>query len=368
MDRTLVVNPDELATPGKFLSRGGITDRVSRVAYEFWRGEPAVTRGVQRVWELNPALIHAHFGPEGARALPLARALRVPLLVTFHGYDATVEDQYAKPFYPQLQVYLRRREELKHSAGLFIAVSKFIRTKLLEKGFPPDKTVVHHIGIDTAAFQPDPAVPREPVVLFVGRLVEKKGLEYLIWAMSRVQAVMPEVELVVIGDGPLGPSLERLASEKLRRYRFLGVQSPESVRAWMNRAKVFSVPSVTAHTGDSEGFGMVFAEAQAMGLPVVSTLHAGVPEAVVHGKTGFLVAERNWEGIAEHILLLLKNDALWHRFSTAGQRRVRALFDLQKQTSVLEELYAQLLRTEAVKRSGASSAIGSLPYSATRRG
>jgi glycosyltransferase involved in cell wall biosynthesis len=156
---------------------------------------------------------------------------------------------------------------------------------------------------------------------------------------------MPEVELVIIGDGPLGPTLKQLAKETLHRYRFLGVQPPESVQAWMNRAKVFCVPSVTATSGDSEGFGMVFAEAQAMGLPVVSCATGGIPEAVAHGETGFLVAERDWEGLAGYILLLLKKDGLWHRFSVAGQSRTRALFNLQKQTRVLEETYKQVLET-----------------------
>jgi len=259
-------------------------------------------------------------------------------LTTFHGFDATVKDEYARRSHYAHRIYPRRREELKREVRLFIAVSKFIERKLLEQGFPRDKIVVHYIGVDTEIFKPDPAVPRESVVLFVGRLVENKGCEYLIRAMRRVQAAMPQVELVVIGDGPLRPALERLAGETLGRYRFLGSQSPEGVRSWMNRARVFSVPSVTAKSGVSEGFGLVFAEAQAMGLPVASFATGGIPEAVVHGVTGFLAEERDWEMLAEHISSLLKEDNIWRRFSVAGQSRVRALFDLQKQTSALEEI------------------------------
>jgi glycosyltransferase involved in cell wall biosynthesis len=161
--------------------------------------------------------------------------------------------------------------------------------------------------------------------------------------MSRVQATMPEAELVVIGDGPLRPALERLAGETLCRYRFLGTQPQESVRAWLNRARVFSLPSVTAESGDSEGLPTTVIEAQASGLPVVSTIHAGIPEAVAHGETGFLVPERDWEGLASSILLLLRKDALCHRFAVAGKGRVRALFDLQKQTALLEEIYEDVL-------------------------
>lgn len=328
-DRTIVIN------------RGGLLGKMGEVSYKLWGVAPGFA---QRVRKLNPVLIHAHFGPDGVRFLPLARALRAPLIVTFHGFDATVKDDYARRSFYSHRVYLRGREALKREARLFVAVSNYVREKLLEQGFPPAKVLVHYTGVGVDMFQPDQRIPRKPIVLFVGRLVEKKGCEYLIWAMRKVQMVMPEVELVVIGDGPLRATLEQLASKTLRYYRFLGVQPPDRVRAWMNRAKVFSVPSTTASSGDAEGFGMVFAEAQAMGLPIASFAAGGVPEIVAHGKTGFLVSERDWEALARHILLLLKVGALWHRFSAAGQSRARALFDVRKQSAILEQVYKRLLR------------------------
>jgi colanic acid/amylovoran biosynthesis glycosyltransferase len=327
--RTLVVNG------------GGPVGKLGEAGYQLLGWAPAFAR---RVRKLDPVLVHAHFGPDGARALSLVRRLRVPLVVTFHGYDATIKDEYARRSFYSHRVYIRRRETLKQEAKLFIAVSRFIRERLLEQGFPPEKVVVHHIGVDTEVFRPDPAVTREPVVLFVGRLVEKKGCEYLIKAMEQVQAARPEVELVVIGDGPLRSDLERLAQRTLRRYRFLGTQTPADVRAWMSRAMIFSVPSITAESGDSEAFGLVFAEAQAMGLPVVSFESGGVPEAVAHGETGFLVAERDWKGLAENIMLLLKSNTLCQKFGTAGRRRVRSLFDLRTQSDALETIYARVLR------------------------
>lgn len=336
LERALVVN------------RGSVMSKIGEASHQLFGWEPNFAR---RVRKLNPVLVHAHFGPDGVRALPLARALRVPLLVTFHGYDVTIRDEYARRSFYSHRVYVRRREVLKREARLFVAVSEFIREKLLEQGFPPKKIVVHHIGVDSEAFRPEPGVPREPVVLFVGRLVEKKGCEHLVRAMGRVQAKSPEAELVVIGDGPLRPNLELLAGRTLRRYRFLGTQPPSSVRAWMNRASVFSVPSLTAESGDAEAFGLVFAEAQAMGLPVVSFASGGVPEAVAHGKTGFLAAERDWKALAEHISSLLGDDALRRRFGVAGRKRVCALFDLRKQTEELEGIYEKVLR-ETVTTTG----------------
>lgn len=266
------------------------------------------------------------------------------MVVTYHGFEELLTDEFAWNSHFSIRAYLRSREKLKREAQLFIAVSNYCKENLLKQGFPPDKIVVHYIGIDTDAFQADLAVPREPVVLFVARLVEKKGCEYLIRAMSKVQAVRPDVELVVIGDGELQPSLERLAEEKLQRYQFLGLQPPETVRAWMNRAKVFSVPSIVAQSGEAEGFGMVFAEAQAMGLPVVSFASGGIVESVAHDQVGFLAAEGNWEELAKYILLLFEEDTAWHRFSKAGQSRVRSLFNLHKQTAALEEIYNQVLK------------------------
>jgi glycosyltransferase involved in cell wall biosynthesis len=270
----------------------------------------------------------------------------VPLLVTFWGIDATMDDEHLRrsPL-RSYRAYLRHREALKREARLFIAVSKFIKDKLVEQqNFPPEKIVVNYNAVDTQTLRPDPAVPREPVVLFVGRLVEKKGVEYLIRAMSRVQAETLDAELVIIGGGPLSAELEELATKLLNRYRFLGVQPPSVVRSWMNRALLLGAPSVTASTGDSEGMPTVVLEAQAMGLPVVGTAHSGISEAVCHGKTGFLVAERDWEALAERIARLLRDETLWQEFSRRGRERMRTTFSVEKQVRELENIYDRVMR------------------------
>jgi glycosyltransferase involved in cell wall biosynthesis len=303
---------------------------------------------VHKIKQLKPVLIHAHFGQDGAIALPLARNLQVPLLVTFHGADITIRDDKAERSLSQM-IYRKRRNILKQEAQLFIAVSDFIKQKLLFQGFPEDKIVVHYIGIDTKEFQTDLSKPREQIVLFVARLVEKKGCEYLIRAMAKVQAMMPDIELVVIGDGPLRSSLETLAKKLLVRYRFLGVQPSEYVKDWMQRATLFCVPSITANSGDSEGFGLVFTEAQAMGLPVVSFASGGIPEAVAHEQTGLLAPEGNVEHLSVYILQLLQDQELWQRFSHKGQERVHTFFNLKKQTLILEDIYANAAKPKVHK-------------------
>ncbi|MFB3814974.1 MAG: glycosyltransferase [Terriglobales bacterium] len=325
-ERTVVLNRDFL---------GGLRE----IPFKLWGFSPYLRR---RLRALRPTLLHAHFGPDGLRVLPLARSLDLPLLVTFHGFDATVTTEYALRSFYSHRVYARRKDVLKREAARFIAVSNFIKEKLLAQGFPAEKVQVHYIGVDTQRFQADPLVMREPLVLFVGRLVETKGCEYLIRAMARVQADQPKYKLVIVGDGPLRANLEKLAAAALRNYEFIGVQPPEKVRAWMNRARVFCGPSLVAESGAEEAFGIVFAEAQAMGLPVVSFATGGVPEAVAHGETGFLAAEKDTDGLAAYICRLLTDAGLWQKFSDAGQKRMRDHFDLRKQTAKLEQIYHEV--------------------------
>ncbi|MDJ0632043.1 MAG: glycosyltransferase [Xenococcaceae cyanobacterium MO_188.B29] len=308
----------------------------TRTGY-IWQGWLKTIKAIQA------KLIHAHFGIDGVLALPLARKTHLPLLVTFHGYDITSNDcsKYVSGW--NYETYNRGRQILFKEAKSFIAVSDFIRSQLIAKGCPEEKIIVHYIGIDTDKFTPDPTINRQPVVLFVGRLVEKKGCEYLIRAMAQVQSVMPEVKLVIIGDGILRQKLEQLAAQLLYSYRFLGAQPPEIVKTWMNQSQLMAVPSVTAATGDTEGAPMVVLEAQAMGLPVVGSLHAGIPELVLEGETGLLAKEKDWKTMAEKIIFILKDNLFWHKLSQQGQERVNTSFNLRTQTQALENIYDRLI-------------------------
>ncbi len=299
---------------------------------------PSLVSGLR---EHNVSLLHAHFGPDGALALPLAQALSIPLLVTFHGYDASLTDE---SFRQNLhgRWYLKHRERLRVGATSILPVSHFIADRLLQQGFPGEKVQVHYIGVDTEEFKPLRHVARERKVLFVGRLVEKKGCEYLIRAMEPIQQAMPEVELVIVGDGPLRRPLEGLAKSKLRRFTFTGSQSAVRIRDWMSRAAVLCTPSIVAASGDAEGFGMVFIEAQSSGLPVVSFASGGIPEAVRHGESGYLAPEKDWRTLSDYIAGLLVDGDLWANFSRAGRSLVEKSFDLRVQTGKLERIYEEV--------------------------
>lgn len=323
-ERTLVINP------GKPLGK------VAEQVFKITGFAPEIYGKVQK---LHPLLIHAQFGLSGALVLPWVVRLKIPLIVHYRGADATVTEQSSRYTSLNHWVYFQRQLSLKKQTTLFLTVSKFIEKKLREQGFPPDKIKTHYHGVDVNKFTANLAIPREPIILFVGRLTEKKGCEYLIKAMAKIQGQQPDIKLVIIGDGPLANSLQNLAAKTIRNYQFLGVQSPEVVKNWMNRAQIMATPSVTATQGDSEGLPNVVLEAQAMGLPVVSTYHAGIPEAVIDGETGFLCPERDIDGLANSMVELLTNIEIWQNFSQQGREYMEINFNRDRQTKILEKIY-----------------------------
>ena len=307
---------------------------LKRLLYQLSGYGPAFQSQIRAT---QPLLIHAHFALDAIAALPLAKHLGIPLIVSLHGYDITTSDNSFKTSVSGL-LFLMRRRELWERAHTFLCVSEFIRSKAIEAGFPPDKLRVHYTGVNCDTFARSDQ-PRDGSILFVGRLVQKKGCEFLINSMAEVHRTFPSAFLTIIGDGPLRNSLQAQAHRLNVPVRFLGALPTYQVRNYMSRASIFCVPSLRADNGDSEGFGMVFAEAQAMGTPVVSFSHGGLPEAVEDGRTGLLVPERDTQALAAAIIRLLGDSELWRSFSTRGSARVREVFSLKEQTRALEDIY-----------------------------
>jgi glycosyltransferase involved in cell wall biosynthesis len=316
-------------------------DRLRRRLFLATGLAPKFIRALER---LRPVLLHAHFALDGAAALPLQKQLRVPLLVTLHGYDTTMADEALRSTFAG-RVFLRRRQELRERVRFFICVSEHIHQQALERRVPESKIRTIPIGVDLNLFAPDPlrSRSRDPIVLFVGRLVEKKGCEYLIRAMAQVEAGHPEAKLLIVGDGPLLDPLRAQARAALRHCTFLGSQPPNVVRDLMHRASLMAAPSVVASHGDTEGLPITLCEAQAIGLPVVAFRGPGVAEAVVENETALLVPSRDAGGLAEAISTLLRDDCLAARLAKAGRRRAEALFSLERQTALLEDLYTEAL-------------------------
>ncbi|MGH7477466.1 MAG: glycosyltransferase [Longimicrobiales bacterium] len=278
----------------------------------------------------QPRLLHAHFGTNAVDAIGIARTFDIPLVVTYHGSDIAIE---------RSRLALRRRARVFRAAERIIAVSEFIAAKLLDAGCPPVKLTVHHIGVDTERFAPA-AAPREPAtILFVGRLVPKKGLAHLLRAMRLVRDRVPAATLLVVGDGPLRSELEALAARVEPGAHFLGVQEPARVRALMRRATVLCAPSVVTRQGDAEGLPMTIVEAQASGLPVVAFPSGGSAEGIVHGETGFVAPPRDEAALADYLVQVLADPVTRERFATTARARALAEFDLTEQTRRLERIY-----------------------------
>ena len=288
----------------------------------------------------EPVLMHAHFGFSARVPVRLAERLGVPLVITYHGADITIERS--------ARADRVDRERAFGGARRIIAVSHFIADRLLAAGAPREKVVVHYIGVDTDRFRPpEPAQRDDHSVLFVGRLVAKKGLIHLIEAMRRVQAELPDARLLVAGDGPLRAGL--VAAARDLNVTFLGVQTPAQVAELMQRCAVLCAPFVVAASGNAEGLGMTTVEAQASGMPVVASASGGSAEAIDDGRTGFVVPA-DPAALADRLLTLLRDPELRRAMGVAARAHVVEKFDLKKQSRLLEQIYDDARRDDRPAR------------------
>ncbi|MBU0730450.1 MAG: glycosyltransferase [Proteobacteria bacterium] len=318
------------------LNNGTALGLIREAMYKLFGFAPYLEKKIN---EINPRLVHVHMGKDATLYLPLHKNKRIPLIVTFHGTDAYTSDEWKrKQKRITFKIYLRRRARLIHTADLFIAVSNSVKQGLLAQGYPEGKILVHYIGIDLDQFKPDQTIQREPVVLFVSRLEEFKGCQYLIEAMAEIQKLRPDIRLVVIGDGPYRQTLEKQTQISLKNIEFLGTQPHDVVKEWMNKATVLSVPSLW------EGLPTFVQEAMAMGLPMALFDVAPVREALGEDLADCLAKPKNSHELAEKIMRLFDNNDLWQRLSVIGRKRALELFDLKKQTKILEDTYKEQIK------------------------
>jgi len=292
----------------------------------------------------RPSLMHAHFGIEGVYALPLTRRLHIPLVTTFHGFDATLAT-YALLSSPAYAHYPLWRRKLAREGELFLCASSFVRDRVLALGFPEARTRTHYIGVDCRTIRPRDPAEEELTILHVARLVEVKGTRHLLRAFASLARRHADVQLVIIGDGPLRRSLQVLATtlQVRDRVRFLGALPHAQVLAWMRKAAMLVLPGIRTATGRTEGLGLVLLEAAATGVAVIGSRVGGIPEAVADGHTGLLVPERDEGALAECLGKLLDDPAMRHRMGAQGRALAEQRFDLHQQTAALETLYDSLL-------------------------
>lgn len=286
-------------------------------------------------------IIHCHFGPNGTLAVSLKDigAIEGKIVTAFHGYDiSSYIIKNGDSAYKDL--FLR--------GDLFLPISERWKNKLIELGCDEKKIIVHRMGIDMNKF----VFPRSGQrndgkirLLSIGRLVEKKGMRYAISAVAKLLKKYPDIEYTIAGDGPLKNDLENLIQELHGQdnIKLVGWKRQSEVITLLRNSDMFIASSVTGRDGDLEGIPVVLMEALAMGLPVISTRHSGIPELVEDGKTGFLVPEGDSDAIAEKLEFLINHQEDRNIMKEAGRIYVEKRYNIDTLNDELVEIYRRLL-------------------------
>ena len=288
-------------------------------------------------------IIHAEHGGLACLAYQISQAFDLPLIVSFIGADASSDlrtERYVS--LSQLQSVFRR-------AFAVIVLSKVMKERLVSVGCPRGKIAEVHLGVDMNMFpfREREIEPHGKVrFLFVGRLAEKKGIDIAVRAFSKLLKSYSMAELHVIGDGPMRSVVEKLVTELQLNsvVKLYGTQPPQFVRQMMQNCDLFVLPSQTAQDGDQEGTPTVLIEAQAAGMPVLSTYHAGIPEQVIHGKTGLLTEEKNIDGLTENMLWMVDNPQKWSIMGRTGRQHISKNYNIKREVRKLEDIYRAALQ------------------------
>lgn len=288
-------------------------------------------------------LIHAHFGPAASRLADVRRRTGLPLVTSFYGYDASVAGVVSE--------FADAYRRLFDVGDLFLVEGPAMRARLEALGCPSSKLKIQKIAIDPGRYRfrerTDPGTG--PVtILQCGRMVPKKGYPDALVALAEARRTDRRLQLRVIGDGPERKGIEEL----IRRLELddavtlLGAQPREVFLAEMERAHLFLAPSLTAPDGDSEGGApTTLLEAQACGLPILSTRHADIPQVVRENDSALLCAEGDRRALAANITQLAAGAARWPSMGRAGRAHVEANHDIGKLATELEINYATAAET-----------------------
>ena len=273
-------------------------------------------------------VVLAEYATHAHRILPIIKRLKLPMVVHFHGFDATAHkvlsahDNYKKVF-----AY----------ASKVIAVSRKMEQMLLEIGCPKEKLVYNVYGPRPEFADITPDFSKRQFVA-IGRFTDKKAPYYVILALKKVVEKFPDAHLIFAGKGGLmGATMNLVRYFGLENnVTFPGVITPEEFRETIGESLAFVQHSITAPSGDMEGTPLAVLEASSAGLPVISTYHAGIPDVVLHEETGLLSQEHDVDTMAEHMLRLLENPALARRMGDTGKERIEQHFTLKRHIDTLQ--------------------------------
>ncbi len=285
-------------------------------------------------------IIHSQYGTLGRSVILLKENGVLPgkHVTSFRGHDITQQAYRKSGYY----------DDLFAKGDLFLPVSNSLKKMLTVRGCASEKIHILHSGINSEKFvcRARNLEKGAPVnILTVARLVEMKGVEYGIKAVASLIDSGKSIQYKIAGDGILCDQLEKLIVElgMESSIKLLGWQNHDSITKLMDDTHILLTPSVTAANGEQEGIPNVVKEAMAMCIPVVSTLHSGIPELLENGVSGYLVPERDELLLAESLAKLINSPDSWPEMGLAGRKKVEADFDIQKLNDKLIELYRSIL-------------------------
>lgn len=271
----------------------------------------------------------AEYGETGVQLMEAVERSGIPLIVHFHGYDASVR--------AVLEEHRETYPRMFRIAAAIVAVSHAMKQKLIELGAPPGKVHYNPYGVDCERFGgADPALA-PPLFVAVGRFTAKKAPHVTISAFAETYKNCPDARLRMVGEGPLLDECKRLAEQLgiAEVITFLGGQQHSVVQREMQSARCFVQHSVVAPSGDCEGTPVAILEAGATGLPVISTRHAGIPDVVIEGKTGYLVNEGDCSAMASRMIEIANEPALAGTMGSAAKQHIRENFSRYQSISRL---------------------------------
>jgi Glycosyltransferase len=279
--------------------------------------------------------VYAEFGPTGVAVTDICKQLNLPLIVNFHGVDASMAeilDNYRIPY-----------QRMFDYATNVVVVSKLMYNRLSDMGCPTSKLEYTPCAPDDIFFDIQPNY-EEVSFLSVGRFVDKKAPYYTILAFRKVVEKYPNARLYMAGNGILLNTCINLCSYlKLDNHiTFLNALSHKKLMQYYSKVRAFVQHSITAKNGDMEGTPVAVLEASAAALPVISTKHAGIPDVIIDGETGFLVEEHDIDGMAENMIKIIEDADLAKKMGEAGRRNVRENFCIDKHIGKLNELIYQI--------------------------
>jgi colanic acid/amylovoran biosynthesis glycosyltransferase len=286
-------------------------------------------------------LLHAHLGWEGARVIQLKRRLRVPLITSFYGRDASM--------LPRVLYWRVLYGRLFRHGDLFLAEGSAMARTLEKLGCPPERIRVVHLGVDLDKIpfsERRPAADGDLIGLIAASFREKKGIPYALDSVAEVAHRWPRLRLRIIGDGPMRGVIEnRVAQPDLKgRVDLLGYVDYSRYLEELKRAHFLLSPSVTASDGDCEGGAPVcLLDAQASGLPILATTHCDIPEATVPDRSALLSPERDLDGLTRNLEHLLAHPENWPEMGRVGRAHVAAEFDIRRQAERMAEIYDEAL-------------------------